>query len=175
MKYIYLSIFIVGCYSAKKATKDLNKAHDTYPEVVAKKTSEWYPCIPLVTKTDSNQYKEWLRKFDSLNNLYFGAISQLPDTFNIEVHDTIKEKCLDRKAITKFREVLIKMPAIHDTIYKLDSSRNFLVAKGKDDCEKDRLSIMNKYLRYKDYLLWALFVMFVSIIFNIIQYKYKKK
>lgn len=173
-RFIYLSVFIVGCYSVKKATKDLNKAHDRYPEVVAKKTSEWYPCIPLQTKSDSSQYKQWLRSFDSISALYFGAISQLPDTFNIEIHDTIREKCLDKKTIMKYREVLKNMPAIHDTIYKLDSSRNFVVAKQKEDCEQDRLSIMKKYLRYKDYLLWALFIMFLSIIFNIIQYKSKK-
>lgn len=173
-KYIYLSVLIVGCYTAKKATRQLNKAHDAYPEVVAKKASEWYPCIPLEVKSDSSQYKKWLKSFDSISSLYFGAISRLPDTFEIEIHDTIKEKCLDKKAITKYREVLMKMPAIHDTIYRLDSSRNFIAVKEKNDCEKDRLSIMKRYLKYKDYLLWALFIMFLSLIFNVIQYKSRK-
>jgi hypothetical protein len=173
-KYIYIPFLIVGCYSIKKATKELNKAHDAYPEVVAKKTSEWYPCVPLEIKSDSSQYKAWLRSFDSINGLYFGLMSQLPDTFNIEVHDTIKEKCLDRKAIVKYREVLKKMPSIHDTIYKLDSSRNFIAVKEKEDCEKDRLNIMKQYLKYKDYLMWALFIMFLSLILNVVQYKSRR-
>lgn len=173
-KYIYLSIFIVGCYSVKKATKDLNKIHEYYPEVVAKKSMEWYPCIPLQIKSDSTQYKEWLRSFDSINNLYFGLMSQLPETLNIEIHDTVKEKCLDKQAIIKYREVIKKMPSIHDTMYKLDSSRNFVLMKDKEDCESNRLAILNSYLEFKSYLLWAIILLCISIVLNILQYKLKR-
>lgn len=58
-----LIVFIHGCYTPNKATKQLNKAHDTYPTVVAEKLSQWYPPkqLPIIhgtikQKPDSSQF-----------------------------------------------------------------------------------------------------------------------
>jgi len=173
-KYIYLSLVIVGCYNVKKATKQLNKANDNYPEIVAKKTAEWYPCIPYDHKTDSSEYKLWLKSFDSINNLYLGSLSLAPAVLYSEVHDTIVGKCLDKKAIIQYKEVIKRMPPIHDTIYKIDSSKNFIVAKEKKDCEADRLDILKKYLKFKSYLIWLLIALCMSMCLNLIQLKFRK-
>ena len=43
----YLAIFfligLLGCYTAKKADRQLNKAKINYPELVAGRMSMWFP------------------------------------------------------------------------------------------------------------------------------------
>lgn len=173
-KYIYLVLLITSCYTAKKAVKDLDKVYNAYPEVVAKKTSEWYPCIPYQIKSDSSQYKSWLKSFDSINGLYFEMLSQIPDTFKLSIHDTLKEKCLDKKAIIKYREVIRNMPSIHDTVYKIDSAKNFILHKKADDCEVDRLDILKRYLKFKTYFIWALILLCISLLLNVLQYNFRR-
>ena len=54
-KLCIVLILLSGCYSAKKAEKQLNKAIDEYPEVAAKVTRNNFPCIekPVSTVTDT--------------------------------------------------------------------------------------------------------------------------
>jgi hypothetical protein len=96
------------------------------------------------------------------------------DTIYQSVHDTVTGKCLDKKAVIQYRDVIRKMPAIHDTVYRVDSSKNYLIYKDKQDCENDRLKILNNYLKFKNYLIALLVALLISVCLNIIQYKTKK-
>lgn len=66
---IFLLIFLSGCYTQKKAEKQVNKAQLNHPIVVAKLAAKYYPPI-LVTTTDSAAYKKYLEQIDELNRFY---------------------------------------------------------------------------------------------------------
>lgn len=67
-KYLAL-IFLLGCYTQKKAERQVNKAQLNHPEVVAKLAAKYYPPI-MVTTTDSTAYKKYLEQIDELNKFY---------------------------------------------------------------------------------------------------------
>lgn len=101
MRFWYIvSIFILsGCYTAKKAEKDLNKAKIHYPEVVAQKFSDWYGCDTVTITRDSIQFKEWVNEIHSFDTII--------DTVRL------KEKCPE--ILVKYREIVKRVPPIHDT------------------------------------------------------------
>ena len=66
---VFLLIFLSGCYTQKKAEKQVNKAQLNHPIVVAKLAAKYYPPI-LVTTTDSAAYKKYLEQIDELNRFY---------------------------------------------------------------------------------------------------------
>lgn len=52
MKYLmFLCFGLIGCYTAKKAGKDVDKAQRNHPAVVAGRCAELYPCV--INKVDS--------------------------------------------------------------------------------------------------------------------------
>lgn len=55
--YIFLTItcliLLFSCYPLKKASKQLDKAYDNYPGMVAEKTRQWFPCTISDSTTDT--------------------------------------------------------------------------------------------------------------------------
>lgn len=102
MRFWYIvSIFILlGCYTAKKAEKDINKAKLNYPELIAEKCSEWYGCDTVIIIRDSVQFKEWVNEIHSFDTIM--------DTIRL------KEKCPE--ILVKYREIIKRVPPVHDTI-----------------------------------------------------------
>lgn len=98
--YIVSVLLLSGCYTAKKANKDLNKIRDNYPDLIAEKCSEWYGCDTVTVVKDSIQFKEWVNEIHSFDTIV--------DTIRL------KDKCPD--ILYKYREVVKKVPPIHDTI-----------------------------------------------------------
>lgn len=66
MKKIFIVIiFISGCYTPKKAERSANKIAISYPEILAKKARDLFPCVTSKGDTlyvsDSAAYKEALQ------------------------------------------------------------------------------------------------------------------
>lgn len=70
---VIVAALLPGCYTEQKATKQVDKAAGQYPEMVAKKTRDKFPCI--TTSVDSSQY---LSSIDSLKK-YLGAAEKETD------------------------------------------------------------------------------------------------
>lgn len=102
MRFWYIvSIFILlGCYTAKNAEKAINKAKDKYPDVVAEKFSKLYPCDTVTIVRDSIQFKEWINEIHSFDTII--------DTIRL------KDKCPE--ILIKYRNIIKRVPPIHDTI-----------------------------------------------------------
>lgn len=109
MRNLYiLSIFILSsCYTAKKAEKQLNKAKINFPEVLADKCSQWYGCDTITIIRDSIQFKEWVNEIHSFDTII--------DTIQL------KEKCPE--LLVKYRQVVKRVPPIHDTIKVQDKAK----------------------------------------------------
>jgi len=117
--YIVSVLLLSGCYTLKKANKDINKAKLNYPDLIADKCSEWYGCDTVTIVRDSIQFKEWVNEIHSFDTII--------DTVRL------KEKCPD--LLVKYRQIVKRVPAIHDTI------------KIKDRAELDALSIKYESLK----------------------------
>lgn len=187
MRYsqILFLFFLIGCYTERNATKDLEKAQIKYPEIVAKKTTQWYPCLQIQTKSDSSFYKKWIKAIDSLNKYY---LNYKPDT--LIVVDTILKidsaNCtqlyknnitlsnrLNRAnvMISVLNDKIREVPVIHDTIIKIDSAALKVYGNRIEvlSAEKDKL-----YKKYVNVLWWVislLIPLIISIIINIIKFR----
>lgn len=103
-----LSIFILSsCYTAKKAEKDLNRAKINFPEIMADKCAQWYGCDTVTITRDSIQYKEWVNEIHSFDTI--------TDTVRL------REKCPE--LVTKYRNIVTRVPPIHDTIKVQDKAQ----------------------------------------------------
>lgn len=113
---ILFMFFLVGCYSPKKAAKQINKAQLNFPEVLAKKSSELYPCKPKKAGSDSTKYKTVIKKIKQIDTAYFYSTDTICklDTVLIEKNCT--------KVLYKYREILKDLPAVHDTVTVTDEA-----------------------------------------------------
>lgn len=158
MRLLLIScLFLFGCYTQRKAEKQLEKAKIKYPELVAEKSAEWYPVIPIEVIRDTNAYKEWARKIDSFSQ----QIVTHYDT--VFTHDTIMKNThkLTNEIITKYNTFIKEMPPIHDTIKVLDKAKiEDLEAKikGKEVKLTESYTLMNKTLIIGLILLLILFI-----------------
>jgi len=60
MKYLLLIFILTGCYTQKKATEQVEKANDKFPEVVAKLARDKYPCKDLLKPDTTTIYQDSL-------------------------------------------------------------------------------------------------------------------
>jgi hypothetical protein len=148
--YIVLILTLSGCYTAKKAERDINKAKVNYPEIVAEKFGDWFPCDTVTIIRDSIQFKEWINEIHSFDTII--------DTVRL------KDKCPD--LLIKYRQIVKRVPPIHDTI------------KIKDKADLTALSVKYEALK-KEYesnlklttkLSWAaLFLLIILLIIAILK------
>jgi hypothetical protein len=119
MRYL-LTILIFGlisCYTPRKAERQIDKAFDNYPEIVANKAAKVFP-----VKADSIAYTEWKYSIDSVIST---------------ISDTITEHCPDvKKQVTIIREKLLKPSPVYivdsAVIYRYQS----LISKADQDRDK---------------------------------------
>jgi len=171
MKKLFILLLLSGCYTAKKADKQVIKAQLYHPEVVAKKSAMWYPCKPSVTTSDSAAYKEWQQQLEELNAFY---ASIMPDS--VYVYEAVKDTVLVEK-IKQVKNTIVKLqrlPAIHDTIVKIDSAGNYLKQQEINTCTVNFQELDKKHDDLKDLLIWLIIALAVSTIINILQAKFRK-
>lgn len=152
MRFWYIvSIFILsGCYTAKKAEKAINKAKVNFPNVIAEKCSEWYGCDTITIIKDSIQFKEWINEIHSFDTII--------DTIQL------KDKCPE--ILIKYREVIKRVPPIHDTIKIKDKAESEVWKFKYEAIRKDNEG--NLKLTYK--LSWtALILLLILFIIAILK------
>ena len=158
---ILVTISVIGCYTERKANKELNKALQTYPVMASGIIKDRFPCksviIDTLLKSDTlydfidcpEQPKQIQNIFDTIENV-------------IVIKKYVPKKVISKIIVTKTIEKLIKDSAeIFNCQGKLDNSNK----------EKDK---------YKNlYDVWfkiaiALFIMLL-ITFSIMIYESKSK
>ena len=156
MKYLILIIFFVGCYTPKKADRQLNRAYVNYPAIVAEKTGNWFPCIPVEIKRDSVRYVAFLHQIDTLLEIKRDTII---DTIILD------KICPERKVLIRYKELLKSVPPIHDTIKIKDMSCEAILSdlRAKNENLRDKSEGKNKWI------ISLLIALCVSIIFHLIR------
>lgn len=165
-KYIIILLLFFGCYTPKKAENSINKAQTYFPEVVAKKSNQFYPCKPIIQGTDSTAYKEWQQQIKELEDFYNSIEPEyVTDTLNIVRVDTFNRVVAKEvlKVITKLKDA----PIIHDTV-TITNNAELAVLRAAN--EKQGKSIDN----YKKYLLWALIALIISLLYQIVSKLFRK-
>jgi len=132
MRYIILLLLLTGCYTAKKAEQQVNKANDHYPGVVAKLARDKYPCTNLLRPDTTILYRDTL--------VYIDCPDSIPATFEVVRRDTINN------VVTKTVRVPVNLPIRERIITKWyeDSAKLKLAAIEKDSIIKAYNVIVNR-------------------------------
>lgn len=148
MKYILPILFLVSCYTPKKAERQINRAYIEHQDMLRSKTRWWWPCVPVEVKRDSAKYIAFLQQLDTILKV-----------------DTISEKCPERQVLIKYREILKRPPAIHDTIKIKDSSDDAIIGDLRTENKKLSYSIA----KGQKWIISLLIALCVSIILHFIR------
>jgi hypothetical protein len=151
---LLLLLSIAGCYTAKKADKDINKAYDKFPVVVDKFCQTKFPCITLSADT--------INLFDT--SYSYLPCPEMPILIDTIINDSIQKvkiyvpkKVISKIVITKIIEKRIKDSAeIFSYQVKLDSSNK----------EKDKWIEKNE--KKSNVIKWLFIILFISIVINYI-------
>lgn len=146
-----ISILLASCYTPKKADKALNKAFANHPEVVAKKTRMWFPCI--ITSNDTITER---------------------DTAYIELqcpNDSTKKDTIylngKTKIITNSKVIALPSKTIYVTKMIRDSANDYLVQTSITGYIKD----VEKYKhRYHLFLKFSIILLLIIIIYALLRY-----
>lgn len=155
--FLITFFLIVGCYTQKKAEKSLNKAQINYPELVAEKSSLWYPCSQFKGTSDSSQYKVFIKQIDTLNQLILDTICKLDTVVNIKL---VKD-CQD--IVWKYRTIYKNIPAIHDTVIMASTADKYTIQY----LQNEREEAHKRYDRSMKLNIWFLIALIVSLLIHI--------
>lgn len=162
--FTILFLFFLGsCYTAKKAEKEINKAQLNFPEVMAKKSAQLYPCKTTKIRSDSSKYKTIIKKIKQIDTAYFYAIDTICklDTVLIEKNCT--------KVLYKYREILKDLPAVHDTITVTDDAG---ITSLQYQLQQSNINTDDYKLKYT-HSLWFNIWLLVGIVALILVIKFK--
>jgi len=148
MKYLLPIFLLVSCYTTEKAERQVNRAYIEHQDMLRAKTRWWWPCVPVKVKSDSTKYVAFLSHIDTLLQV-----------------DTISEKCPERQVLIKYREILKRPPAIHDTIKIKDSSDEPIIA----DLTAQNSKLKDSIAKGQKWIISLLIALCVSIILHLIR------
>lgn len=164
MRYIFL-LLLVGCYTAKKAEKDINKIQRKHPEVLAKKATLLFPTI---RKTDSSEFVNYL---EQINVKIDSQLVKINDTvihnINPECVKIKKELRNSYKFIKGLQETMNNIPQVIE--YREDSAKIYLCQSEYNKLSKDRDKYRNKCEFFKTLCIWILVFLILSLIGHIIK------
>jgi hypothetical protein len=164
-------LVITSCYTEKKAQKELNKANDKYPDVVAEFTRDKYPCTEL--KDSTVVYDTVYQEVEAL----------CPPQQIIYTKDTLWKKKIDtvyRKDDIYKKNPLVKttvtVPVRQTTVTKWfeDSAKIKLLTSQINKCGEDLKQSERKKERNWDWIKWLLVALGISVIVNILFITNKK-
>jgi len=177
MKYIVLLtlFFFASCYTSKNAEKDIEKAHQKYPELVAKKSSEWFPSGWQIIKLDEKDKRIADSLFGELN----GRVIILSDTIEklIEHTDTIincagidriREQLIQSKKIIDGLKIKMQKPTpvVYRSIKIQDSARIYYLDSQLKETKKNEIRYRNKYENLLKLSIWLIIALGLSLFFN---------
>lgn len=164
MKYFLILLFFCGCYTAKKADRQLNKSYIYHKGLTAQKFSEWFPCDVQI---DSSQKIEYLYKTDTL--LKF--ILKESEPINNILIDTIKIDCKEVRNELKRAKGLIdhltnQIQAKPIIYYRtiIDSARNVSLQNQLNQANDELKNKGKKYL----ISLWWIIALLIALLLSII-------
>lgn len=166
LKYLlFLSIFFTGCYSEKKASKQLNKVSVEYPVLVSQKCGELFP--PTIIR-DSLKITQFISRIDTF-------LSINTDTFL--VNDTILKN--DLTLLKKYNNLVLKLRNANKFINVLkvdlqnnppyiikniiDSAKVFSLTKQRDIALKDKEDYRTRNEVMNKVCIWLLIIIIVLI------------
>lgn len=153
IKYILIVCVLGSCYTSNKAKKQLNKANDKFPDVVAKFTRDQYPCID---KKIDTAY--------SIDTLYQYINVECPPLFPT-IDTFYKTNTLYKNRIVK---QLVAIPQRTITITKSieDSAKIKLMASENKMCSDKLVKAENKIERLRNWVKWLFIILIISILLN---------
>lgn len=69
-----VALFLCSCYTQDRAIRQVEKANDKYPVIVAKKTRDWFPCI--TTEFDSSVYVSSIKDLNNTLAAYDSSLTE---------------------------------------------------------------------------------------------------
>jgi len=154
---VFFLVGLLGCYTQKKAERSLNKAQINYPELVAQKSSLWYPCSQFKGTSDSSAYKVFIKQIDTLNQLILDTITKLDTVVNIRL---VKD-CQD--IVWKYRRIYTKLPTIHDTTIIISTADKYTIQY----LQNEREEAHKRYDRSTKLNIWLLVALLISILLHL--------
>lgn len=158
--WIILLFYIVtasGCYTQKKALRQVAKAHNTYPQVPAKFCSELYPC-----KDSVSMVTEYLQGEDVV----------FTDTLT-EVFHTI-----DTVTIVKWLTKTIKTTdTLRDVKYiqQTDKAKEKVLQADLDKLKTENTQLTDSRDNWRRYFLILAGVVLVYLAYRVIKWKFLKR
>lgn len=145
---VCLLIVAAGCYTPKKADKQLAKAMDKYPEKVAELCKDEYPCKP--------------GKSDTVEKVYYDLIEvecpDYPDAIHDTIRDTLKKesvRIIKVKVPVKGKETIITQYLVDSALVTFWQSQYKFILK-KHDSYKDKYKSRMNWI-------WALIALCVIL------------
>lgn len=131
---ILASCYLFGCYTDKKATKQVTKAILQKPVIAAELTRKAFPCITTgeVKTVDSVDYNIWKLKLDSVNAFYEELMRSIEPEI---IHDTVKTDPVVSKYCEEYKK--------NETIYR----KNETSFKEKIKNQENQISDLNEKLK----------------------------
>lgn len=153
IKYLFIILFLGSCYTPSKAKKDLNKANDKFPDIVAKFTRDQYPCID---KKIDTAY--------SIDTLYEYINVECPPLFPT-IDTFYKTNTLYKNKIVR---QLVAVPQRTITITKSieDSAKIKLMASDNKVCADKLIKAQNKIQKMWKWIKWLFIILIISILLN---------
>lgn len=160
MKYILAILILTGCYTAKKADKQINRALDEYPDKVAEIARNAFPCTTvdsIVTYRDSVIYVE------------------CPPVDSVEIYVPVAgpEKIVKVAGPTKTIKVPVTLPVRTVTRIVEDSAKIRLANHAMDLAVKDKDDAMIKAERRGKWNLYLLLALLISWAFFFVNRKFR--
>jgi hypothetical protein len=173
MRYLLLLILLSGCYTQKKAEKQLTKAQLNYPLSVAKKTSEWYPCVEE-TRVDTVKVTEWRLKVDSVTKLLRVRDTVVMKTvYTCEDLPTLQSQLQAQKnIIIKLQQLIYEKPPVVVTTKLIKDSAGITLLRAQiSDLTNKSDEYQVKYQRSMKWLIFVLIAFSVSILLHLLTRK----
>ena len=160
IKYLCLALSLCGCYTPHKALKELNKANDLQPKVVADYVGEHFPCK---IKSDS------IVKTDTLYQ-YIDVVCPIVDSLT-KGGDTIyldKIKVVNKTKIVK-QVVGIPSKSVTITKYYEDSAKIKSLTLANSQTQASLTKCQGEKEKKSEWIKWLIICLCLSILLNIIQ------
>lgn len=150
-----MSLILSSCYTEKKATKQLNKANDIHPAVVADFTRKHYPCIvkgDTIFRTDTSYEFIEITCPESVKNSDTVIINNIK-----YVYKKGRTAYLPSPIVTKYVKIMVK-----------DSAEVSLLEYRLNKCQEDKDNYFDKSESKGDWIKWLLIALGISALLNII-------
>lgn len=147
---------MIGCYTPKKALKELNKALDKQPNAVAEFTRKEFPCIDLKNDTVTKVEYEFLE---------VACPGVVTEPVKLDTVFVTKNKTY---YVEKQKIIAIPSKTIYITKTIEDSAKIKVIAGQLANVMKDRDYYEKKQSRSSDWIKWLLIALGCSVVLNIL-------